>query len=325
MGYLLLLLLSAAVAFGDSSCLPCHKAETEAYGKTGMARSISTWKSSGGSFDHPSSKSRLLVKAKGKRMVHRIERGGLISEQPVALTIGSGNVGQSFAVTIGDRVYESPASWFSQRGRWGVSPGYENDVAPDFDRRIEAECLYCHTSGFAASLTSLAPISCDRCHVASAKHFAIPDRDRVCESCHLQGEARILHPGSSWEDGNPAFTTYVSSTPATGLKVVSQVEQLALSKCVVADVGKLSCSTCHSPHGPSVSIQQVCTSCHGVQLSRGHSSYRGKCVECHMPRQSTPEVAHTAYTDHRIQLPGSREPVQSGGARSLRAWREHVD
>ena len=48
----------------------------------------------------------------------------------------------------------------------------------------------------------------------------------------------------------------------------------------------------------------------------------GECVSCHMPRQRTPEVAHTAYTDHRIQIPGSSDSVPARGARTLRAWRE---
>jgi Tfp pilus assembly protein PilF len=42
-----------------------------------------------------------------------------------------------------------------------------------------------------------------------------------------------------------------------------------------------------------------------------------------MPRRSTPEVAHTAYTDHRIRrIPQSEPRQQEGNARELRAWRE---
>ena len=261
-------------------------------------------------------------------MTHRIEQGGLVSELPIALTIGSGRVGQSFAVTLGERLYESPISWFSQRARWDLSPGYERHAAPDFDRRIEPECLSCHTSGNSRPGEPIHSISCERCHVESASHFVNParvppaDRDRVCEGCHLQGEARILAPGSKWTDRNPLYTTYVSSMPSAGLKVVSQVEQLALSKCALESPGKLGCGACHNPHGPAVSVQHACISCHNGPLSQKHTTYPGECVTCHMPRQSTPEVAHTAYTDHRIQIPGHSEPSTAQVPRSLHAWRE---
>ena len=326
---LLLVFLPLLTARGQINCLPCHRPQAQAYAATGMAHSISNWKQKGGEFSHRFSHSRLVVQTKGGHMTHRVERNGLTSEQPVVLTIGSGNVGQSFAVAVGKYLYESPISWFSQRARWDVSPGYERDPALDFDRRIEPECLNCHSSGNAQSIETLTPISCDRCHPESTGHFTNParvpvgERSRVCEGCHLQGEARILAPGSSWADRNPVFTIYVSSAPSRGLKVVSQVEQLALSKCARESSGQLWCGSRHNPHGATVSFQQVCTGCHSASTrSRSHAGYEGECVSCHMPRQRTPEVAHTAYTDHRIQIPGSGDSVQAGGARTLRAWRE---
>jgi Tfp pilus assembly protein PilF len=41
-----------------------------------------------------------------------------------------------------------------------------------------------------------------------------------------------------------------------------------------------------------------------------------------MPRRSTPEVAHTVYTDHRIANPRSNEPAILESTHSLQAWRE---
>ena len=293
-----------------------------------MAHSISRPKSSSGKFTHDFSGSRFRVETQADVMTHRIERGGLVSERPVAITIGSGKIGQSFAVISGKHLFESPLSWFTHFKRWGISPGYDADVAPDFDRRIEPECLSCHSSGRVQSVEAIAAISCDRCHYPDSKHFRNPakqassERNEVCEACHLQGAARILHPGSAWSDVNPLFTTYVSTIPTQGLKVVSQVEQLSLSKCKGSGSEPLECRTCHNPHGPQVSIQKACTVCHPGNISARHASIRGKCVDCHMPRQATPEVAHTAYTDHRIQIPGSAPPVPVGQPRVLQPWRE---
>jgi hypothetical protein len=322
---LLLVFLFAVSAFPQrQECLPCHAAEVSAFGKTGMGTSASTWRPPNGSAAHSLSGSRFEINLRDRVMRHRIERNGLAAEYPVALAIGSGKVGQSYAVRIGDGLFQSPISWFSQGKRWGISPGFEQDKAPDFDRRITRECLLCHTS--MASVTDTPkPISCEQCHARTTKHYANPaklpraERDSVCESCHLQGEARVLAPGSSWESPNPVFTTYVSTADAGQFRVVSHVEQLAWSKCSQASSGRLWCGTCHSPHGPAKNTSQVCTSCHSGALSAKHPESRKDCASCHMPKRSTPEVAHTAYTDHRIRTPRADEGAAAPS--SLRPWR----
>jgi len=260
-------------------------------------------------------------------MLHRVERAGLAAEYPIAFTIGSGNVGHSFAVRIGEAFFQSPASWFSQSKRWDMSPGFEHDAAPDFDRRIQPECLNCHSNGVRGDTEEPQPISCERCHEKRGKHFANPaklpvqERDVICESCHLQGEARILDPGSTWTSQHPTYSTYVTSQPAGRLAVVSQVEQFALSRCLQGSGGRLWCATCHDPHGEKKDVRKVCASCHSATLSAAHRTRSDECASCHMPRRPTPEVAHTVYTDHRIRRKpeGATEMV---GPAELRAWRE---
>ncbi len=325
----LLIALAAGSISAQEKCLPCHEAEVKAFAQTGMGRSIAQSELPTVSFQHKPSHSSMAVQFRGGQMYHRVERNGLTAEYPIAIGIGSGNVGHSYAVLIGGSLFESPISWFSQPGRWDLSPGYGGQTNPGFDRRITMECLYCHTGGMRQGTDAPHSITCERCHAASATHFANPAklppaaRDSICEQCHLQGEARILNPGSTWNDSRPAFTTYTSPGPGTAgvLKVVSQVEQLALSKCARMSEGKLWCGTCHSPHGVKKDQRQVCLSCHAGALPASHPNGAKDCASCHMPRRQTPEIAHTSYTDHRIRS-NRDDPAAGYATRVLRAWRE---
>src|SRR5207249_1820814 len=74
------------------------------------------------------------------------------------------------------------------------------------------------------------------------------------------------------------------------------------------------------PEDPAAYYRARCVACHAVLPVR-HPQPAEDCAACHMPKRLTEDVAHTAYTDHRIQArPGSLAPP-AGPAR-LRAWRE---
>jgi len=249
------------------------------------------------------------------RMTHSVTRDGITASYPVELSIGSGRVGQSYAVRIHGDLFQSPISWFAQASKWGISPGFEQERHPDFDRPITGACLFCHSS---STPTGPAVIGCARCHGDGASHAAAPSkaniiqparlpdarRDAVCEQCHLQGAARVLQPNKQEHDYVPGmaleevFSTFVQ--PDADFRVVSHAEQLRLSACARSSGGRLWCGTCHDPHPAArVNHQQKCESCHpGVKAK--HQGPAEDCVGCHMPRRPVSDVAHTAYTDHRI-------------------------
>jgi hypothetical protein len=310
-------------------CLPCHKDKAENFALTGMGRSISAPHLSGGHFEHKASGTHFSVHAENGKLIHRAERDGLAAEYPIAFALGSGTVGQSFAVQIAGGWFESPISWYAQRQRWDMSPGYERETAPDFDRPINPECLACHSGRPTGGRLIPSSITCDRCHAMSERHFVNPAklerarRDSICENCHLQGQARILNPGSKWTDLQPSTTVYVS-TEGGPFKVVSHVEQLASSKCARESGDRLWCGTCHSVHGREIDVRKVCLGCHGNRLPTSHTERHEECVPCHMPKRATHDVAHAAYTDHRIaSRPGViRDEAGASGSAKLRAWRD---
>lgn len=288
------------------------------YAQSGMARSLARpAEGPGGSFTHALSGSRFSIVpgAAGLRM--RLDRAGLSAEYPVAFAIGSGAQGHSYVVQIGDYLFQAPASYYTSRRAWDVSPGYERDRFPDFDRPITSECLFCH-AGRTWPLLAEA-ISCERCHGPAEAHRARPlasnivnpvrlpprARDSVCEQCHLAGEARVPNPGRTFQDFTPGreleevFSVY-RKPAGDNFKVVSQVEQLALSRCARESGGRMWCGSCHNPHETTADYRQRCLTCHGQARLSKHPAPADDCIGCHMPRHASSDVAHTSFTDHRI-------------------------
>lgn len=341
-------------------CASCHPKQVSGYQRTGMANSLSRpHKQPSGRFTHALSDTRFRIESTATGMRQHIERNGLEAEYNVAYVIGSGNNAFGYLTKIGGYLFQSPISYYSKRAIWDMAPGYERHREPDFTRPVTMECLLCHSgrplpvSGtlnrYQEQPFAEEAISCERCHGPSDAHLAKPSarnivnpaklsvraRDSVCEQCHLGGEARIPNPGRQiagfqpGQDLEEVFSVYVFDTPADtagagGLKVVSHVEQLALSRCARRSSGKMWCGTCHDPHDKPVDPERYyrakCLGCHTAPLPQSHPSAAANCIGCHMPRRQTKDGGHTAFTDHRIarvSAPGSSAP-----RRKLVAWHE---
>jgi predicted CXXCH cytochrome family protein len=182
-------------------------------------------------------------------------------------------------------------------------------------------------------------IGCERCHGPGERHVQTADRwdivnparltpqlrDAVCEQCHLEGEARVLRGGRKLFDYRPGlplhdFWAVLVQDQQSGedTKAVNHVEQMYQSKCFSRPVAglKLGCTTCHDPHvaiGPGerqAHYRARCLKCHdGAKdspvcseplLRRRKVSPEDSCVDCHMPRYRSSDIAHTASTDHRV-------------------------
>ncbi len=194
-------------------------------------------------------------------------------------------------------------------------------------------------------------IGCERCHGPGQEHVkrqhdsptsGEPDptivnparldtaeRESVCYQCHLHGEAAVLHYGRSFFDFRPGhrldeyWTVFVSGDQLVDkegrTRVVSQVEQMRVSRCYVESEGKLGCTSCHDPHSEPSSesrveyYQQRCLACHqehGCSLPLAQQQEPpalGSCIACHMARVPT-DMPHVAHTDHRILRRPDLEP-----------------
>jgi hypothetical protein len=355
-----LLLLATRIVSADPRCVTCHPKAVAAYAKSAMARSLSLVTPANipppGSVQHAFSKTRFTIQTNSSTITQRFERPHELSEKKVAFVIGSGSHASGYLVQMGDHLFQSPLSYYTSRHLWDVAPGYENDPHPDFSRPVTPECLFCHSGKplpIADTLNRYQTppfasygISCERCHGDTEAHLKKPGsgtilnparltgaaRDSICEQCHLTGEIRIPNPGKSILDFKPGqalealYTTYVAAkNSAQTIKVVSHVEQLALSRCARGSGGKLWCGTCHNPHDepaqPAAYFRERCLNCHAATLDRSHAAPGRDCTACHMPKLPASDGGHTAFTNHRIALPSSGDSTVTERD-TLTAWRE---
>lgn len=355
--------LAAATLWADPRCASCHQSIAGSYQKTGKARSISKpigeiqpqrqW------FNDFAGR-RMGVTWRNGQMTHWMESKGAVEAYDVDWAIGSGRESKSFIVRIADSLFQSPLAWYDNRLIWEMAPGYVVDTNPTFYRPLASNCLDCHAgkaSPIPGTLNRYADppipqptLSCDACHGDPTDHLAdahkgnivnparLPHekRDAVCDSCHLQGESRVLNPGKRFSDYRPGmsmedvFSIYVARKKAddTILRVYSQAEQLAASRCAIASKGNLWCGTCHDSHSALSDKQKPawyrdrCLDCHKGEPTETHRRDAGDdCVRCHMPRQRPYDGSHAARTDHWIRSRKSESRFLDRGE-LLRAWRE---
>jgi len=370
LGQLLLLAavpsVNLEVAFGANPCAACHPKEVEGYSHSAMAHSLRRpGKEPEGSFEHSLSGTKFTIYSDATGLWQRMVRDGDVSDYRVDYVIGSGNHASGYLVRIGDHLFQSPICYYTRLGRYDMAPGYEENRAPDFIRAVNEECLFCH-SGKALPIANTLneypspafaqeSISCDRCHGNAARHLKMPlpgtivnparlapaARDSICEQCHLKGVARVPNPGKKLQDFRPGepleevFAIYTvkppTDSPREALKVISHVEQLALSMCSRQSKGQLWCGTCHNPHDtskqPASYYRARCLSCHNGarSLAKSHpGGPTGDCVGCHMPKRNAKDGGHTVFTDHRISRHPEPEPEKEEMTVTgdLVAWRD---
>ena len=356
------ILASAWRAPCSDPCAQCHPKEVAGYAATQMAHSLGRpARAPSGKFIHSGSNTRFSIESSNSRMVQRLERNGIAADD-LPYAIGSGAHAFAYLIEIGSHLFQSPLGYFPGRG-WGMSPGYEDSKTPDFDRPVTPECLFCH-AGKARPVAGTyniyqnppfeaEGITCERCHGPAEAHVRAPlpgsvinpaklpprARDSVCEQCHLSGEDRVPNPGKQLNDFRPGqdleevYSVYVydhsrDSSAERALTVVSQVQQLALSRCARESGGNLWCGTWHDPHeqpaNPKMYFRARCLSCHGAALTKSHPKPNEDCIGCHMPRRAVTDGAHTIFTDHDI----ARRPPSEAGTHvppkpgSLMAWHE---
>jgi hypothetical protein len=298
---------------GDAQCVGCHEGIAASYARHPMARSLVPAADLAGRQHYgPDTHNpfdalgrRFRAEREGDRVWHRQavldEAGKPLAElaQEVRWVIGSGAKGYSYLAERDGYVLQTPISWFTQKQRWDLSPGYGPAVLTG--RLVPASCLFCHANRlredperpdrFLAPVFEGHGIGCERCHGPGELHAAgdldhtivnpgrLPPalRDAVCEQCHLEGEARVVRSGRGLFDYRPGlplsdFWAVLVQDRQSGedAKAVNHVEQMYQSKCFQRPVGglKLGCVTCHDPH---VHI--------GPDKREPH--YRAACLKCH--------------------------------------------
>ena len=211
-----------------------------------------------------------------------------------------------------------------------------------------ARCATCHTSGSRPVLPRddgsgpratwrALGVDCESCHGPARAHveawrdlradeplprlekLAARDATELCLRCHMEGEVvgELHGDGPFFERLDPTLLLDPERVDAAGrpLELIYEGLSFLTSRC--AREGRLTCSTCHAPHGskfPSAlrsapTNEALCNKCHmeiAEDLS-GHTHHAptgvgARCVSCHMPRLPV-ERGHGAVTDHSMGVP----------------------
>lgn len=330
-----------AIAVGDATCLGCHQ-DKASYEATAHRRTsaLPTARTIAGSFRDgenvvrtadPGIFYRLHADAAGFHQTAVVAHGADTTRRTerIAYVVGSGRRGQSYAYWAGDRLYQLPISYWTNLGRWTMSPGAGyGDGPPNFERGMAPRCLECHATWFEGlpelgvvnrfrPAGAMLGVTCERCHAAGREHVARErsvlhalrapavvnparlTRDRqveACAQCH-GGLRPPVAPAFTYVAGQP-LDAYFASLPSTDGAVDvhgNQVALLARSRCYQAS--QMSCQTCHDVHATRrdpVALSGRCVTCHteqrcGLYPTRGRALL-GRCVDCHMPVQLSQSV-----------------------------------
>jgi thioredoxin-like negative regulator of GroEL len=339
---------------GNRACAACHLSIYQSYSRTPMAETSGPVGANlvAGSFEHAPSAMRYRVYQKDGRTFldyQRTDNAHIHGTQELSFVVGSGRRGRSYLFGINGFLYQSPVSYYSQKKRWDMSPGYESSREMPFNRPIEPSCLTCHASQvrpvsgtdnrYDAAPFAQDGIGCERCHGPGSEHIKSgaaminpakldpARRDSICAQCHMSGEARINQPGRSSAMFRPGdlLTDTVLDYVYEGdfnypYKAISHVQALAESRCKLASGDRMSCLSCHDPHTlppaeeRAAYFRQKCLACHlqsnvSAEMKR-HFESKPDCRSCHMPAMQGLSIGHTTLTDHRIlRKPLSGQPA----------------
>jgi Flp pilus assembly protein TadD len=284
---------------GMQECRTCHESIYQTFMQTGMGQSydIASKQKSAADFGahaivydkdldfyyKPYWQSDSLYvmefRLEGKDTVHKLT-------QKIDYIIGSGQHTNSHIFSSNGYLYQAPITFYTQKRKWDLAPGFENGTNTRFSRLIENECMSCHNGlpEFVASsqnkyLTIKRGIDCERCHGPGELHVKekrkgnivdtsnTPDytiinprrlstelQNNICQRCHLQGIA-VLNDGKSFMDFRPGMhlsevmNVFMPQYEGAQDKMImaSHVERMKKSPCYI-NSGKMSCITCHNPH-----------------------------------------------------------------------------
>lgn len=337
----------------NAACAPCHRKIYERYRQTPMANASGPAINGliPADFEHAASGVHYRIFAQGGRAWLTYEREGVPGRElegrvRLRYFLGSGRRGRTYLFERQGYWFESPINWYAKKKTWDMAPNFLSAQEAPLTLPVDPGCLHCHASGVAAALKGArnhyagspfaqGGITCAACHGDAAAHMAsggkahMADidamepirRDSVCLSCHLEGQAAVVRAGKDLQafvPGDDLFDYALffvhTGENGSGGRATSQWEALLKSQCKQQSGDKLTCTTCHDPHGSPSPAERVsfyrqrCLECHNQPgFAASHHAENADCTACHMARPPSNDIAHEQVTDHWIRKRVSEE------------------
>ncbi len=253
--------------------------------------------------------------------------------------LGSGHLGLTYLYEKNGYWLESPVAYYEKLRGYAMAPGLERAREMPAALPLNPSCLRCHMSGVERQVPGTnnlyrqlpflqVGITCESCHGDARAHVAAnglapvvnpieltPERrDSTCIVCHLEGDTNVERRGYAALNFRPgedvrkymAYFAYASAN--TTKRAVSEIEQFNSSRCKLASGPGMSCMNCHDPHVSPTNTERVafyrtrCLACHTQQkFVTDHFPAKPDCTGCHMPKTGSENIAHVAWTDHRLR------------------------
>jgi len=338
---------------GMQACRTCHEGVYQTFIQTGMGQSfgVATRQKSAGDFNPAHAlvydtaldyyykpywnNDSLYI------MEFRLENGDTVHKriQKVDYIVGSGQHTNSNIFNTNGYLFQAPITFYTQKQKWDLAPGFEKGASSRFQRLIELECMSCHNAypefvqnsenKFTKVMTG---IDCERCHGPGSLHVADrasnrpvdtskgPDytivnprrlptelQNNVCQRCHLQGIA-VLNDGKTFFDFHPGMklsevmTVFMPEYEGAQDKMImaSHVERMKKSQCYVQSQ-KMSCITCHNPH-ISVKFTPRSQYLNACQSCHGASTGQQQCTESMAVRATKNNDCVTCHMPHNSSI-----------------------
>jgi len=344
---------TAAHYVGMQTCRGCHQSIYETFIQTGMGQSFGFATKQKSSADFMPAHALVYDSALDYYykpywnndslyiMEFRVENGDTVHKriQKVDYIVGSGQHTNSHIFNTNGYLYQAPITFYTQKRKWDLAPGFEKGANTRFQRLIEIECMSCH-NGYPDFVSNsenkyakvMTGIDCERCHGPGSLHVAErqssmpvdtskgPDysivnprrlptelQNNVCQRCHLQGIA-VLNDGKTFFDFHPGMklsevmNVFMPEYVGAQDKMImaSHVERMKKSQCYIQS-GKMSCITCHNPH-VSVKFTPRAQFLNACQSCHGSAHGQQQCTETATVRAAKNNDCVTCHMPHNSSI-----------------------
>ncbi len=304
---------------GIQTCRQCHQDKYETFIKTGMGMSFdraTKGKSSANFSNHE-----LIIDSVNKLSYfpfwqndslkviefRKVGKDTVFKRvETIDWIVGSGQHTNSHLMNVNGYVYQAPFTFYTQKRKWDLPPGFEGGYSSRFSRKIGLECMSCHNAFPGMELGSenkynFIPngIDCERCHGPGSLHVKEKQEGKVvdtskfidysivnpaklpinlqldiCQRCHIQGNA-VLEEGKSFFDFRPGMklsdVMNIYMPQFTGEEdahiMASHAERMKMSKCFLfSEKQALEINKNHPTLTPYKNAM-TCVTCHDPHVS----------------------------------------------------------